>query len=491
MCLLLFERLSIRLALWMVLATVIMQGAHAFYRISVDIPKAKAHEIEKVDKLIHSLLPAFSESLFQYNDGLTQQLLKTFSEYPSVYHVDLLDEDSNVVSQWQRPEDGVENIEHFISTDLVYESQVIGSLKVTLDLTPILFLSESEIKERIWFSSMMGVISLMLLYFVAQGQVTLPITRLTNEVTMLNTLTLKPGEIERLDEIKANAEVRILRNSLKKILLELSENLAENKRSHDLLKEFSEELESKVKERTDELAISTEKAERANQAKTDFMNTMTHELRTPLNSIMGFSSILKGQELPDKLAGLVDKVHGSGGQLLQLINDIIDYVDLESKPLMEQRFSLFDVVNSVFMECKLEAVNNSLKLSQDVDQSLILKGDPKRLSMALRHVVGNAIKFTEKGCVEIEAFKDEQDCICLTVTDTGPGIDLSRITDLSESFVQMDQSLARTKEGVGLGLAIVDRVCRKWGAELDFSHIEPHGTKVTIKLPDLELQSKC
>ena len=126
MCLLLFERLSIRLALWMVLATVIMQGAHAFYRISVDIPKAKAHEIEKVDKLIHSLLPAFSESLFQYNDGLTQQLLKTFSEYPSVYHVDLLDEDSNVVSQWQRPEDGVENIEHFISTDLVYESHVIG-----------------------------------------------------------------------------------------------------------------------------------------------------------------------------------------------------------------------------------------------------------------------------------------------------------------------------------------------------------------------------
>ena len=302
---------------------------------------------------------------------------------------------------------------------------------------------------------------------------------------------LKPDDIERLDDIKANAEVLVLKNSLKKILLELSENLAENKRTHDLLKEFSEELESKVKKRTDELAISTEKAERANQAKTDLMNTMTHELRTPLNSIMGFSSILKGQELPDKLAGLVDQVHGSGGQLLQLINDIIDYVDLESKPLMEQRFSLFDVVNSVFMECKLEAVNNSLKLSQNVDQSLILKGDPKRLSMALRHVVGNAIKFTEKGCVEIEAFKDEQDCICLTVTDTGPGIDLSRITDLSESFVQMDQSLARTKEGVGLGLAIVDRVCRKWGAELDFSHIEPHGTKVTIKLPDLELQSKC
>lgn len=482
-----FERLSIRLALWMVLVTVIMQGTHAFYRISVDIPKAKTYEIERIGKLIHSLLPAFSESLFQYNDDLIQQLLKTFSEYPSINNANLLDEEGNLVSQWQRQIGGVAEIEHNTSTELVYRSQMIGSLNVTLDLSPIILNSESEIKKHIWFSSIMGVISLMLLYFVAQRQVTLPITNLTNEVLRLNTLTLKPSEIKRLDSFNANAEVDVLRNSLKKILLELSENLAENKRNHDLLKELSEKLESKVKKRTGELAVSKELAEKANQAKTDFMSTMTHELRTPLNSIMGFSSILKGQALPDKLSSIVDRVYDSGRQLLQLINDIIAYVDLESKPLKVQRFSLFDVVDSVFKTCQPEAISHSLRLEQDLDQTLILKGDPKRLSMALRHLVTNAIKFTEKGGVKIEVFKDINHCVCINIIDSGPGIDLSRIGELSASFVQMDQGLARRKEGVGLGLAIVSRVFRKWGAELEFSHVVPQGTKVSIKLPNLEL----
>ena len=482
---LVFERLSSRLALWMVLATLVMQTLHAVYRLSVDIPQAKARGIEEVSKVVQSLRPAFSESLFQYNDGLSEQLLKTFISYPSIYHVDIMDEDKQVIHQWQKNTETPNQDPHTITTKLSYNFDEIGQLNVILDLEPITLAAEQDIKENIWFSSIMGVATLILLYFIAQNQVTIPISKLSDTVANIDTTQLSKDQIELLESVHVQAEVEVLRRSLKTILIELADNLEENKKSHTLLEELTEHLEDKVKQRTDELAISVEKAEKANQAKTDFMNTMTHELRTPLNSIMGFSSILKGQDLPDKLAKLVNNVHDSGGQLLRLITDIIDYVDLETKPLKVQMFSIYDVVNAVYFENTKEAERRSLHLSKQVDESLILKGDPKRLGMALRHVVNNAIKFTEAGEVKIEAQNMDSGGVCIVITDTGPGLELKQIQNLSESFVQQEQGLDRTKEGVGLGLAIVDRVCRKWGATLSFTHVEPHGTSVKLELPDL------
>ena len=482
-----FERLSSRLALWMVLATVFMQALHAGYRLSVDVPKAKVQGIEDISRVIHSLRPAFSESLFQYNDGLSEQLLKTFSSYPAIHSVDLLDDDGRVVHHWSSASLAPNVHPFMISSELEYGSKNIGLLNVSLNLAPIILKAETEIKQHILFSTIMGFMSLILLYFIAQNQVTLPISKLSDMVSRIDTNKLEVVEIEKLDEIPALAEVEVLRLSLKTILTELADNLADNKKSHDLLQEFAAHMEDKVRLRTDELAISKEKAERANQAKSDFMNTMTHELRTPLNSIMGFSSILKGQELPDRLARLVDNVHASGDQLLRLVTDIIDYVDLETKPLKVQMLSIFDVVNSVFVEYEKSAEARSLTFIKTVDEALVVKGDPKRLGMALRHLVSNAIKFTEQGSVEIEAKKNNAGEVCIVIRDTGPGIDLERIQNLSESFVQQEQGLNRTKEGVGLGLAIAERVCKKWGAELSFSHATPQGTIVTLELPDINL----
>lgn len=478
-------RLSVRLALWMVLATACLQGGNILYRIAVDIPNAKSQKIEEINKLVVSLEPAFKESLFQYNDDLTEQLLKSFIEYPSVQSVQVLDDAHGLMNHWQRLESTSVEVEELIIKALVYEDQLIGYLKLTLDLSFIIDHAEKKIKDQIWFSAFMGGVSLLILYLVAQYQVTLPIIRLAHEVASLNTLALSANDVKKIEDVSVNAEMDALRHSLKKILIELTENIEENHRSHTLLKEFSIKLESKVIQRTEELEESKEVAERANQSKTDFMNTMTHELRTPLNSILGFSSILKGQDLPDKLMGIVESVHGSGMQLLQLVNDIMDYVDLETKPLTVQAFSIFDVLNSVYAESKVLAVNRSLKLNLQVDHTLVSKGDPKRLSMVIRHLVGNAIKFTEKGRVDIAAY-ERDGCLVITISDTGPGIDLSRIDNLSEAFVQMDQSIARSNEGVGLGLAIVDRILRKWGANIVFTHAEPHGTIVEIVLPDIE-----
>jgi signal transduction histidine kinase len=463
-----------------------MQVLHAVYRVSVDIPEARTQGIDNITRVIHSFRPAFSESLFQYNNSLSEQLLKTFSNYPAVYSADLIDDDDLILQSWVSSYSDVNSIPFVITTELQYGSRVIGLLKVTLDLTPIISAAEIDIGQNIWFSSLMGLISLILLYFIAQNQVTQPISRLSDVVAKIDTNKLEMIEIEKLEEVTAYAELEELRQSLKAILIELANNLSENKKSHNLLQEFAAGLENEVRKRTGELIISKEKAEHANQAKTDFMNTMTHELRTPLNSIIGFSTILKGQELPDRLARLVQNIHESGEQLLGLITDMIDYVDLETKPLNTHMFSVLDVTNAAYFEHKKMAEDNQLIFRHAVNESLVLRGDPKRLSMAIRHIVNNAIKFTEAGVVEIEAQAMESGGVCITVTDSGPGIDLARIQELSVSFVQQEQGLNRSKEGLGLGLAIVERVCRKWGAELTFSHADPHGTIVTLKLQSIE-----
>jgi signal transduction histidine kinase len=484
---LILQRLSIRLALWMVLATVIMQGLHAIYRISVDIPKAKAEGTVEISNLVHNLGPAFAESLYQYNQELSERLLQTFASYPSISRVDLLDRDKKIISHWHSDGSDADPSLHKFEDLLTYDNKIIGYLRVSLDLSSIIDQAEAKISQDIWYSTLMGIASLILLYFVAQRLVTLPISHLSDAVTRFDPHTLNVQDIKSLDNIRANAEIGLLKSAIKSILIELAQNHAENRQANGLLQDLTDHLEEKVKSRTDELAVEKGNAERANQAKTDFVNTVTHELRTPLNSIMGFSSILKGKALPDRLGRLVSNIHSSWDQLLGLVTDIIDYVDLETKPLSVQTFSIFDVVNRVHTDLKQDAINRSLKLLMEVDQSLILKGDPKRLSLTLRQLVSNAIKFTEKGRVEIKASQGGNDQICIVIKDSGPGIDPNRVQDLSESFVQLEQGLNRTKEGVGLGLAITARVCRKWGAQISFSHVEPHGTEVMILLPNLEL----
>ncbi len=217
------------------------------------------------------------------------------------------------------------------------------------------------------------------------------------------------------------------------------------------------------------------------------MNNMTHELRTPLNSIMGFSNILKSQPgIPQKWQDMVNHIHGSGTQLLTLISDIIDFVELDSRQLNIQLFSLYDVISATAHGFKKAAEHKKLSFEVRVDNSAILYGDPKRLGVALRHLLDNAIKFTEQGSVVIECQMLSDNRVNICVRDTGQGINLADINNLNQSFVQAEQGLNRSKEGVGLGLAIVERICGKWGGKLHFGNLAPQGTEVIMQLPSLK-----
>ena len=480
------QHLSMRLALWMVLVTVLMQFGHAIYRLSSDIPQAKQAGLQEINKVVGSLRPALSEALFQYNESVSGEVLKTFNAYPAVLGVWLLDEDEVQVHRWIRensPEQKPWLTKQWV---LSYRNKNIGFLRMALDDQNMIVQAKENILAHIGFSSLMGAVTLLLLYWVVQHQVAKPIIDLANIVGSINTVELAQQDVQSLDNIKAKAEVETLKLSIKAILEQLAQNLTDKKNTMVLLQQFNQDLEARVLTRTKELNIEKEKAEIASRSKTEFMNNMTHELRTPLNSIMGFSNILKSQPgMPEKWQGMVNHIHGSGTQLLTLISDIIDFVELDSRQLNVQLFSLYDVISATAHGFKKAAEHKNLSFEVKVDNSAIMYGDPKRLGVALRHLLDNAIKFTEQGSVVIECqiLGDNQINIC--VRDTGQGINLADINNLNQSFVQAEQGLNRSKEGVGLGLAIVERICGKWGGKLHFGNLAPQGTEVIMQLPSL------
>tara|TARA_B100001063_G_scaffold247117_1_gene290326 strand:- start:1825 stop:3297 length:1473 start_codon:yes stop_codon:yes gene_type:complete len=482
--------LSARLALLMVFATLAMQLVHVLYRFSVDIPQAKQQGVEQINRLVESLQPALAESLYQYNETLSDKLLKAFQAHHAVQTVWLLDHDGTGLGVWVRPNAEPSDDEYEVTWPISYEGEAIGSLIVLTDMGMVEKAAISQIWRVIGFSILIGLLALLFLYFIAQRMVTKPIESLAKEVAVINSHSLTLQEVKALDAISASDEIETLRASIKHILTELAEHIGDNRQSMIILKEFNQSLEGKVLDRTLELEAAKEKAEVANRAKTDFLNVITHELRTPLNGVLGFSGILKKRELADKDKQLVLGIEQAGHGLLVLLTDIIDFVDLESKSLVCNAFSVHDALLGAFNEQQKKADSKHLEYMMDVDPSLVMKGDPKRLAILIRQLLNNGIKFTHEGSVTLQCHKDG-DHILISVTDTGIGLDDDHYGEFSqEVFTQIEQGLNRSSEGIGLGLAIANRICKKWPATLWFEKNAPQGTKVCVRLTDIIKQEK-
>ena len=480
--------LSIRLATLMLVATLVMQLGHGLYRFSVDVPKAKQQSIEDIDQLVKSLQPALAEALYQFNENLSDKLLKTFQANDAVRIAWLLDYDESGIGVWVRDEASESSVQQYEATwPLHYEDKEIGKLVLQIDMLVVEQAAIDHVWNIILFSVFIGLFALLLLYFIAQAIVTRPIESLSNVVGVFKSHDFTKHDVATLDNVKAYYEVETLRLTIKAILLELADHLGRNEQDMMNLKEFNHALEEQVLIRTEELELAKNNAEVANRAKTDFLNVITHELRTPLNGVLGFSGILKTRELTEKDKKLVENIEHSGQGLLLLLNDIIDYVGLESKSLTCQMFSVHDALLSAFNERKAAAQSKELEYNFEVDSTITMLGDPKRLAILVRQLLDNAIKFTHTGSVLLTCFPQTDGTVLLSVTDTGIGMEDSCYGVFNaQAFTQGEQGLNRSNEGLGLGLAIVERICKKWPAHMTFEKNTPQGTKVNVVLCDIK-----
>ncbi len=241
-----------------------------------------------------------------------------------------------------------------------------------------------------------------------------------------------------------------------------------------------------------DLVEAKERAELAAESKGAFLANMSHEIRTPMNAIIGFSDVLlSDNQLPAAQQQHVKTVHNAARSLLGLLNDILDTAKLEkgAVQLEYQSFSLFELCQQLLAVFRLEATQKGLQLTFDyqLDQHYFY-GDAMRLRQVLTNLLGNAIKFTLDGQVELQV-SSAQDGICIRLRDTGIGIDPQRIKLIFEPFAQADASMSRRFGGTGLGTTISRQLVELMGGSIKVESEEGVGSCFIIQLPLIEAQS--
>ena len=270
-------------------------------------------------------------------------------------------------------------------------------------------------------------------------------------------------------------------------------DISHDKQTAGNLKATLQALENANKELENSAARALElarEAEAVSKAKSEFLANMSHEVRTPLNAIIGMAYLMQKTSLSAKQEDYINKIHAAGVTLLGIVNDILDFSKIESGKLELERVSfdlesLFENVAFIIgAKAEEQGLDVTFSIGRDVPHRLI--GDPLRIGQVLTNLVGNAVKFTKQGGIDVrcslDKVEDGRACLRFVVHDTGIGISAEQQGALFQSFSQVDSSITRKYGGTGLGLVISKNLLQLAGGSLSLESSPGEGTSITVLL---------
>lgn len=339
---------------------------------------------------------------------------------------------------------------------------------------------------------------------VPKAIVTVPILEAGTVIALISCVSIEPFANESLTILEQAQPV--ITSSFNTLLAnrqtrKYSEKLAEMNQELEMqseeLQEQAEELQqqsSELKQSSDslheqniELEMQRRQVEEANRLKSEFLSNMSHELRTPLNSINALSNVLimqSADKLDDDETNYLKIIERNGKRLLSLINDILDLSKVEAgkMELHLKPFSLNRALTSIAESVQSLADDKGIEIKLLLNEEINIESDENRLTQVITNILGNAIKFTEKGSVEVFSETRNEHAI-VRVKDTGIGIDKDILPLIFQEFRQADGTTSRAYEGTGLGLAISNKLIEALNGSIKVESELGVGTVFTIEIP--------
>lgn len=307
-----------------------------------------------------------------------------------------------------------------------------------------------------------------------------------------------PFEIDSIDEIgHLAAGFAEMRETIQEKMTALHNEIIERKRAESEIRTLNEDLEERVRLRTDEIREAKEKAESANQAKSEFLSNMSHEIRTPMNAVLGFTEILKALENDSRKARYIENIHTSGHALLNLINDILDLskieagkLELKYKAILLQ--TLFNEMDTIFnKKITDKGLQFIIDECTDIPPAIIM--DEIRLRQILINLLGNAFKFTDKGYIRLSAAVQyiespiNRTDLVIIIEDSGVGIPADQHKTIFGAFEQARGEKLNQFGGTGLGLAITKRLVQMMDGKIDIESEPGKGSTFSVTFHGVEV----